>query len=385
MLLQEFGNALCTGTVYEELKSIDFKKGQELRIADECHRIKKVWSDLLFSQAMDNSIKRYIWFQQHRLLDLADTLYNRIKQDKQSVSPTDNETTLISISFLLEQLLELNQFLVHYFYSYINQEVKIPEAATPKARKEICQAAERLNASLPSIEFDGQLKACILNYLQDITTADEGLPITYRSCEYMMQFIKSLSATTAIKDSRDSTHNVMEALFYLNFNHSSFCRWYQEDLIKKKILLKPSDQLPMLKRQLLVLKTMPVILTISYNSDLVPVNVLLENWLNEYIKEEHIHPDLWEMDMSQKIELKLTVAQLALLIRLLYEEGVFATKNIASLLRFFSRHFMSKKQEHISYGSMNKLYYSGDQFTGYAVRELLLKMVAKINKMFFPM
>ena len=129
---------------------------------------------------------------------------------------------------------------------------------------------------------------------------------------------------------------------------------------------------------------MPVILTMSYDRDILPINVLLEKWLNEYIKEEHLHLDLLEMNFSNKIELKLTVAQLALLIRLLYEEGVFAMKNIAGLLRFFSRHFMSKKQEHISYGSMNKLYYSGDQFTGYAVRELLLRMVAKINKMFFP-
>jgi hypothetical protein len=69
---------------------------------------------------------------------------------------------------------------------------------------------------------------------------------------------------------------------------------------------------------------------------------------------------------------------------LLYEEGIFALKNITALLKFFSFRFTSKKQEHISYGSMNNLYYSADQFTGYAIRELLLKMVAKVNKMFFP-
>ncbi|WP_179414593.1 hypothetical protein HDF19_00390 [Mucilaginibacter sp. E4BP6] len=84
------------------------------------------------------------------------------------------------------------------------------------------------------------------------------------------------------------------------------------------------------------------------------------------------------------MELKLTIAQLALLLRLLYEEGIFVVISIASLLRFFSLHFMSKRQKQISYGSMNKLYYSGDQFTGYAVRELLLNMVNRLNKMFFP-
>lgn len=91
-----------------------------------------------------------------------------------------------------------------------------------------------------------------------------------------------------------------------------------------------------------------------------------------------------EASSINKMELKLTIAQLALLLRLLYEEGIFVVISIASLLRFFSLHFMSKRQKQISYGSMNKLYYSGDQFTGYAVRELLLNMVNRLNKMFFP-
>lgn len=148
--------------------------------------------------------------------------------------------------------------------------------------------------------------------------------------------------------------------------------------------LTPKEQISMLKKQLLFLRSTPVMLRMSYNPDLKPVNILLENWLDEYIKEELLRADLLQTDTPQKLELKLTVAQLALLIRLLYEEGVFTMKNIAGLLRFFSMHFTSKKQEHISYGSMNKLYYSGDQFTGYAVKELLLNMVTKINKMFFP-
>jgi len=169
----------------------------------------------------------------------------------------------------------------------------------------------------------------------------------------------------------------------MNFNHHSFCQWYQEVIEVKKSSLRPHDQLAMLTKQLLMLKSMPVMLTMSFDPKVLPINSQLENWLNEYIRHETAQPDIPD-EPPGKIELKLTVAQLALLIRLLYEEDVFAMKNIAALLKFFSNHFMSKKQEHISYGSMNKLYYSGDQFTGYAVREILLKMVAKINKMFFP-
>jgi hypothetical protein len=351
-------------------------------IVAECQRIKKVWTELLFSEVKDQVIKRYIWFQQQILLDLADKLYLQIQKNKQSAGQK-NYPMLHFSEFLLEKLLELKDFQIQYFNSYINQDSKIPDAIIPAIRKKMSEAAEKLSASMQYIELDVQLKACIRDYLGGASAMDTSSPINYRSAEYLFQFTETLGVITAFEDSRDLTHSVTETLFYLNFNHKSFCQWYQDNLTRKSIVLGENDQISMLKKQLLVLKTMPVILTMSYDPDLAPVNDLLENWLNEYIKEKGNHL-LLETDMSNKIELKLTVAQLTLLIRLLYEEGVFAMKNISSLLRFFSRHFMSKKQEHISYRSMNKLYYSGDQFTAYAVRELLLRMIAKINKMFFP-
>jgi hypothetical protein len=382
-LLQEFASALVSGIVDGSLTT-SYLNEIEVRIAAESQRIKKMWSDLLFSQTKDYVIKRYIWFQQQTLLDLADKVHYSINYNSQLSLQSNNEMLSRSLASLLERLLELNHFLIHYFNTYINEDVKIPDASIPKARKKMCEAAEQVSAILQTAALDQQLKACILDYLDVISTTHIGASVTYRSWEYLISFTESLGVTIKFEDDRDLTHSITEALFYLNFNHHNFCQWYQEDIISKTIILGTTDQLPMLKKQLLVLKTMPVILTMCYDPDILPINVLLEKWLNEYIKEKHIHFDLLEMDFTNKIELKLTVAQLALLIRLLYEEGIFAMKNIAGLLRFFSRHFMSKKQEHISYGSMNKLYYSGDQFTGYAVRELLLRMIAKINKMFFP-
>jgi hypothetical protein len=381
-LLEEFALAFSSEAPNKNLKTTDLQNGQEALITAECQRIKKVWTELLFSDTKDQVIKRYIWFQQQIILDLADKVYQKIQQDKQSDSQ-GNHSILTFFEFLLKRLLELKDFQIQYFNSYINQESKIPDSVIPNIRKKMAEAAEKLSASLQYIELDVQLKACIRDYLDGISAMDISAPINYRSAEYFFLFTETLGMTIAFEDSRDLTHSVTEALFYLNFNHNSFCQWYQDNLTKNNITLRENDQITLLKKQLLVLKTMPVILTVSYDPDLIPVNQFLENWLHEYIKEIS-NQDLLETDLSDRIELKLTVAQLTLLIRLFYEEGVFAMKSISGLLRFFSKYYMSKKQEHISYGSMNKLYYSSDQFTGYAVRELLLKMVAKINKMFFP-
>ena len=382
-LLAQLTDEFLSGIRTNELPATDYQNEQEARINSECQRIKKVWTDVLFSQANDQVIKRYTWFQQQIILELADRIYQPIEKRRKTVFQETYPVLKLAV-FLLEHLLELKDFQIQYFNSYINGDGKIPDAAIPAVRKKMSDVAEELSSSLQNVEMDAHLKACIRDYLDDIIAIDAIYPISYRSAEYLIQLAENLSVTIAFEGNRDLTHSITEVLFYLNFNHQSFCQWYQEDLINKKTMLRTSDQLQMLMKQLLVLKSIPVILKMSYDPKILPVNLQLENWLNEYIKNENYQVDQLKIDQPQKIELKLTVAQLTLLIRLLYEEDVFAMKNIAALLRFFSDHFMSKKQEHISHGSMNKLYYSGDQFTGYAVREILLKMIDKINKMFFP-
>jgi len=365
-----------------DVPSLEYENEQKAQINSECHRIKKSWTDLLFSQAKDHVIRRYTRFQQQLILELADRLYLQIGDRKKSLA-RENYSVLNLPAFLLEGLLGLKDFLIQYFNAYINGEGKIPDAAIPAVRRKMTEASERLSASLQNVELDVTLRACICDYLEDIIMMDADSPLSYRTAEYLTSFTETIAVTADFADNRDLTQSVTEALFYMNFNHHSFCQWYQEVIEVKKSSLRPHDQLAMLTKQLLMLKSMPVMLTMSFDPKVLPINSQLENWLNEYIRHETAQPDIPD-EPPGKIELKLTVAQLALLIRLLYEEDVFAMKNIAALLKFFSNHFMSKKQEHISYGSMNKLYYSGDQFTGYAVREILLKMVAKINKMFFP-
>jgi len=367
----------------KNVPSLEHRNEQEIRISTECHRIKKSWTDLLFSQVKDHVIQRFTGFQQQIILELADSLYQEIENHKKATVKGTHDA-LILPTFLLERLLDLKDFQIQYFNTYVNEEGKIPDAAIPMVRKKMADIAEKLSAGLQTIQLDVKLKACVCDYLDGILALEANFPISYGSAGYFISFIEALAVTIDFKDNRDLTHSVTEVLFYLNFNHSSFCQWYQDTLEAKKILLRSQDQLSMLTKQLLILKSMPVMLTIGFDPKISPVNKQLENWLNEYIRRETLQFELPEDEQLNKLELKLTVAQLALLVRLLYEEGIFALKNIAALLRFFSGHFTSKKQEHISYSSMNKLYYSGDQFTGYAVRELLLKMVSKINKMFFP-
>jgi hypothetical protein len=381
-LLVQLAAEYLSGVHKEKSANAAFQKEQQNRIEAECQRIKRAWTILLFSQTKNDIIKRYIGFQQQLIQESADDLYRRLGKSEVCISP-DNHASEMLIRFLLDQLVQLKDFQIQYFNSYINEEGKVLDVATPPLRKYMAELADELGAGLKVAAMDGQLKTVILDYLDLISIKEPTAPITYQAAGYLINFMESLSGTID-SDDRDLTDTVTEGLFYLNFNYNRFCQWYRERILKRKELLLPREQLPMLLMEQLTLKSMQVVSAIGYNTQGLPVNILLEGWLDELIRQGKQQNVKSDDDTPDKMELKLTVAQLALLIRLLYEEDVFAMKNIAALLRFFAAHFMSKKQERISYGSMNKLYYTGDQFTGSAVRELLLKMIAKINKMFFP-
>lgn len=74
-LLEEFAITFTSEAHNEDRKKINFQNGNAL-ITAECQRIKKVWTELLFSEIKDQVIKRYICFQQQILLDLADRVYH---------------------------------------------------------------------------------------------------------------------------------------------------------------------------------------------------------------------------------------------------------------------------------------------------------------------
>ncbi|MFI5163336.1 MAG: hypothetical protein ACHQHN_18800 [Sphingobacteriales bacterium] len=314
----------------------------------ECSRIRSVWTALLFSGAREDMIRRHIRYAQRALLDVTAAAY---KDDPQS---------------RLAHLMSLNDFLFHYFHAYIDPEIP---AFTLIGEQQAAQA-EKVRSQLKT-ESNAGLTAIVLGYIDGFTTAET--PVTYRSAAYFSHFTETLSRELAGGNKQDLT----QVLFYLNFNDNHFYRWYTDHLLRQEEAIKPADRPAFLRRALLNLQAMPVAATMSYDPLLLPIHQQLANWLE-------IHMKIETPELSSKLELKLTVAQLSLLLRLLYEEDVFTVKRIASLLRFFSSHFMSKRQEQISYGSMNKLYYSPDQFTAYAIREILLKMTAKTNKMFFP-
>ncbi|MXV16075.1 hypothetical protein [Hufsiella ginkgonis] len=85
-----------------------------------------------------------------------------------------------------------------------------------------------------------------------------------------------------------------------------------------------------------------------------------------------------------KLALNFSVAQLALFVKLQADEGLFRACSVTQLLKFTVRNYRSKRQDDFSYRTLSKEYYGANQVTAAVVRDLLVRMVARIDRNFFP-
>jgi hypothetical protein len=87
---------------------------------------------------------------------------------------------------------------------------------------------------------------------------------------------------------------------------------------------------------------------------------------------------------TEKIGLNLSVSELACLVRLFFESGLFLETGITEILKSIPLHFAAKRQASISEGSFSTKYYSSEQKAAARIKALLLKMIAWLNKHYFP-
>jgi hypothetical protein len=84
---------------------------------------------------------------------------------------------------------------------------------------------------------------------------------------------------------------------------------------------------------------------------------------------------------EHKINTSLSVAKLALLIKLLVVDKIIINRTVAPMLRIIAKLFTTLQREDISFGSMETKYHAPDKATISAVRDMLFKWINILNKL----
>lgn len=360
---------------------------RHLAMIMETRRVKMVWSALLSSSVKDYVLKRYVTYHQTLLADLSDRLFVWLSDKGQSHGPDLPPGELSPGQVLLDCLLKLLAFLEQYFEAYFNSAGKLPEALTGDALTGIGGHAATIIQVLDEQGIEQSLKRCLMDYLEMLPKDSYRSKLNFHTARYVRDMALFLNPAHLNYREGDRNSIITDSLLYLNFNFPGFLVWYREEINRKiSTLTTREERLLFLIEELVRIKTSPVMLSVACELSLPPLAELLENCLNELIKKESgRYFPRGPGDSEKKLGLSLSVTQLSLFIRLLYEEGFFTLKNITAILRFTAKHFTTKRQEHISAVNMGRTYYGTDQFTAAAVKDLLLRMLARLNRMFFPL
>ncbi|WP_448698185.1 hypothetical protein ACFGVR_15300 [Mucilaginibacter sp. AW1-3] len=220
---------------------------------------------------------------------------------------------------------ELCDHLLEHYAAYLDLDIPAPN-----------EHHKRLLIQLPQLG-DTVPERLLAAYLEDMQ--DTRYPYTFSALKYFKNLLNGLR----------QYDDLISLLVRYNFNHPAFFGYLYQNGIRVNVLPMPGycydKRWPSLD---------PALLT----------------------RPGSVAPTTLGLDLS--------VAQLACLLRLNYQQGLYAGASLQEVFHFAATHFHTRRQSHISERSLAKEYYSISQITAATVRDMLMKQVAQIDREFFP-
>ncbi|MGB5928010.1 MAG: hypothetical protein WBH03_07535, partial [Cyclobacteriaceae bacterium] len=210
------------------------------------------------------------------------------------------------------------------------------------------------------------------------------LAFSYHNHAYHEAYILTFHEAILNKESL-TNKKVFLILWSMNFNALKFFN-YLTDQIHKEVKEKNNveTKLELLYYYQKLCNQLPVKTQLSYNPNLLPLKDQMSIWLQEEIsfQKRKLKYDSSEksnfQNQGQKKLVKMSVPQLSLFVRAIFETGlVEGTRH--DLLRFVCENYRTDQQEHISEGSLKGKYYKVDTSTKRAVGRLLKKMLTHVE------
>ncbi len=360
-------------------------------------------------------LELYINRAQTIIVSLCDTLMAHMTgAEIESLSDITSDSHPANLKKLcFWQLMELNEFLETYFEEYYNRNVKVPGLLRSIHARTLEPQLTSLQQKLIAMNIREDLVGIVISAISEVLEDDRTKPISFRHLDYLDELYQQLvrltettdavNATTnnttmnnaTISNTSDSAITTTETFYsllrYLNLNSESFCIYsfdrYREMLDEENDNHEKIHKIVNMER---INSQQQTKFDVAYNPQHSSVKTQIANWLNEERKAithtlSFQHPSTVQLALPSgntpgnndtKIELAITLAMLAYLIRLMVEANIIkAGSAITTILRIFARYFSTPQSPNISDNSFYNHYFNLKQATVRAIRKLLLTMV----------
>lgn len=349
-----------------ENKNVNDTSGLEKEIVSIKIRLKKA----LTSNLPYESVVRIIQYEQEELHLFLDSIEKNVDLD-------DNLFKSIQC-----KLCDLIHYTYTYYHRYINQDKNVPfffiEDFINKHKLEAIELQSKINGS----SLDGKIKSSLNDYLNSIIKHHYTC-FTYKHLIYFKHFLKVLN-NIGFGDQKTET-SLVQVLLEINFNHLQLFRYQQNTLqVKLSAINNYEEKVIFIKEKLIEIPD-------RQNSEVCytawpSVHIMISKWLKEELSSLLNTPAFEKVIPYQnhdKIQLDISVAQLACIVKCFYEEFINYSITVKSVLQMITKTVATKRQSDVSYKSLSKAYYSVDQNTAAAVLNILENITLKIKKFYF--
>lgn len=326
--------------------------------------------DLIPSVLMDEMIDssfvydkvQYVKLVQAQLVNLSDCLYRKGE----------------SFTILCVQIDNALQFLQNFFYQFFDVENRLPEYNL----QQFCECA-KLKLDYWRIKLNHSVLIDALEECLHEKKLSLECGVSYRKLNYLKYLLNEIESATTIL----TEEYVREVFMYNNFNSLCFIN-YEIDLIKQGIskLSTFTEIISLLHDEQDRVSQLKIKPGIYFDASLPSVKKQLADWLTEEIKQTEIKnnkatdKDLL-IDTESKIQTSLSVAKLAVLLRVLVVDKIIINKSVAPMLRTVTKLFTTLQKDEISFGSMETKYHAPDKATLNTMKEMLGKWVSILGKL----
>jgi hypothetical protein len=368
--LQSAGYFMKVRRIIADLQARNLQENEFMVLLPLCGELRQSWCEAAFSPMPDHALRRYFSFQLESIRDILDT--SPFPELPGQGHPVKDE------------FIALINYLFQYFKNFLYTDLISPTAYRNYKLASLDGIVNKLVVKLNNAAIDEGLRNIVESYLKEMICTDPNIHDTYHSLNYFEQFVKALNQLNL--GIRSAEELLILTLTNLNFNHVAFF-YYRRNKVSTAIAqfdkVTAMELLESEKRAIF----QRIQGTIIYDKSWPGITEMLHAYFDEEIQKVNSltsHIPAVQSVMSAKANLGLSVAQIALLVKLSFDENFLPKNSLTDIFKFISRHFSSKRQSTISAASLSKEYYSVSQVTAAVVRDMLQKMIARINHTFFP-
>jgi hypothetical protein len=381
ILLQKWDTLVSTtiSPLNIQLVSQDYESMQQL--IQESIREREQFRMLLITEIIEEPKIRdkqlYVQVNQSMLIRLLNRLYSYLQ------TPGLNENVKELYSTISQHVETALDFIEDFFGNYFDRNEKVPIGYLMISINEIGRQLKSLENTLSNIQVIDLPLQCILSINFNQFRLHTNAAPSYIQLAYQKDLMNELLTDGALT----SENSIREILFYFNFNNDDYVAYLYEKLNavsetqqtkKEKIIALRFEQ-----KNMNQLRTK---LNCYYSPNMPPLKEQVNNWIEEEIKFLEIEavpepsPKTGN-EQDDKIHTSLSVAKLALLLKLMVIDKIITNRVVTHVLRIAARTVTTLQKENIAFGSMETKYHNPDRGTISAVKDILFRWINILNKL----